>query len=141
MRAAAVFSDALALYEDARRNGVTVNTLQEAPGMSPEGGPFAGQFQEGQTLEQDITISPGKCYTIVAVGLGIQELDMQLLTQPVPQVPPVMLAQDATTGPQATIGGKASGCWKNPTPLGAPGKVVLKATKGAGIAAAQVYVK
>lgn len=115
--------------------------LQEAPGMSPDGGPFAGQFQEGQTLEQPINISPGKCYTIVGVGLGIQELDIQLYTQPVPQAPPILLAQDSTTGPQATLGGKASGCWKNPTPLGAPGKVVLKATKGGGIGMAQVYVK
>ena len=115
--------------------------MQEAPGMQPEGGPFAGQFQEGQTLEQAINISPGTCYTIVGVGLGIQELDIQFYTQPVPQVPPVLLAQDSTTGPQATVGGKASGCWKNPTPLGGPGKVVLKATKGTGIAAAQVYVK
>jgi hypothetical protein len=114
---------------------------QEAPGMQPDGGPFAGQFQEGQTLEQPINISPGKCYTIVGVGIGIQELDIQLLTQPVPNAPPIPLAQDNTTGAQATLGGKANGCWKNPTPLGAPGKVVLRATKGAGIAMAQVYVK
>ncbi|HSN97924.1 MAG TPA: hypothetical protein VLS89_06485, partial [Candidatus Nanopelagicales bacterium] len=88
-----------------------------------------------------INISPGKCYTVVAVGLGIQELDIQLLTVPVPGAPPIPLAQDNTTGPQATLGGKASGCWKNPTPLGAPGKVVLRASKGAGIGMAQVYVK
>jgi hypothetical protein len=114
---------------------------QEAPGMQPDGGPFAGQFQEGQTLEQPINISPGKCYTIVGVGIGIQELDIQLVTQPVPNAPPIPLAQDSTTGAQATVGGKASGCWRNPTPLGAPGKVILRATKGAGIGMAQVYIK
>jgi hypothetical protein len=113
----------------------------EAPGMKADGGPFAGHFQEGQSLEQPINISPGKCYTVVGIGLGIQELDIQLVAQPAPALPPVILAQDSTTGAAATLGGKASGCWKNPTPLGGPGKVILKATKGTGLAAAQVYVK
>jgi hypothetical protein len=114
---------------------------QEAPGMKPDGGPFAGQFAEGQTLEQPFNISPGKCYTVVGVGIGIQELDIQLVAQPLPNAPPIPLAQDSTTGPQATLGGKANGCWKNPTPLGGPGKVILKATKGAGLGMAQVYSK
>lgn len=113
----------------------------EAPGMTADGGPFAGQFQEGQTLEQPINISPGKCYTIVGIGIGVQELDIQLVAQPAPTLPAVVLAQDSTTGPSATLGGKASGCWKNPTPLGGQGKVILKATKGAGLAAGQVFVK
>ncbi|WP_437677413.1 hypothetical protein [Sorangium sp. So ce131] len=113
----------------------------EAPGMKADGGPFAGQFQEGQSLEQPVTISPGKCYTIVGIGIGIQELDIQLVAQPAPALPPVVLAQDSTTGPSATLGGKANGCWKNPTPLGGQGKVIVKATKGAGLAAAQVFSK
>ncbi|XXT20546.1 hypothetical protein WME94_03110 [Sorangium sp. So ce429] len=113
----------------------------EAPGMKADGGPFAGQFQEGQSLEQQINISPGKCYTVVGIGIGVQELDIQLVSQPAPALPPVVLAQDSTTGAAATLGGKASGCWKNPLPIGGPGKVILKATKGAGIAAAQVFSK
>ncbi|WP_437814304.1 hypothetical protein [Sorangium sp. So ce1078] len=113
----------------------------EAPGMKADGGPFAGQFQEGQSLEQDITISAGKCYTVVGIGIGVQELDIQLVSQPAAALPPVVLAQDSTTGAAATLGGKASGCWKNPLPVGGPGKVILKATKGAGIAAAQVFSK
>ena len=40
----------------------------------------------------------------------------------------------------ATLGGKGQ-CFKNPLPLGGPGKVILKATRGAGAAIAQVYVK
>ncbi|WP_438017938.1 hypothetical protein WMF18_02110 [Sorangium sp. So ce315] len=113
----------------------------EAPGMKADGGPFAGQFQEGQVLEQDINISAGKCYTIVGIGIGVQELDIQLVSQPAPALPPVVLAQDSTTGAAATLGGKSSGCWKNPLPIGGPGKVILRATKGAGIAAAQVFSK
>jgi hypothetical protein len=113
----------------------------EAPGMKPDGAAFAGQFQEGQTLEQPINIQAGKCYTVIAASVGgITELDIQLVAQAAP-LPPVVLAQDSTSGPNATLGGKKDGCWKNATPLAGPGKVILKATKGAGMAAGQVFVK
>ncbi len=112
----------------------------EAPGMKADGSPFAGQFKEGDTLEQPINIQAGKCYTVVGASIGgITELDIQLVAQTAP-LPPVVLAQDSTTGPQATLGGKGQ-CFRNPLPIGGPGKVILKATKGAGLAAAQVYVK
>jgi hypothetical protein len=113
----------------------------EAQGAQPDGGPFAGQFQEGQSLEQPINVQPGKCYTVVAVGMGVQQLDVQIVAQPAPMFPPTVLAQSQGAGPTATVGGKANGCFKNPLPFGGPAKVVLKATRGAGMAAAQVYVK
>jgi len=113
----------------------------EVQGMQPEGGAFAGQFTEGQTLEQPININAGKCYAVVAVGLpGVVELDVQLVVQPVPQLPPTVLGQDNQTGAQAILGGKGN-CFKNPLTVGGPGKVVLKVVKGQGIAGAQVYVK
>jgi hypothetical protein len=113
----------------------------EAPGMKADGAVFAGQFQEGQTLEQPFNIQAGKCYTVIGASTGgITELDVQLVAQAAP-LPPVVLAQDSTTGPSATLGGKKDGCWKNPTPLAGPGKVILKATKGSGMAAAEVFVK
>jgi hypothetical protein len=112
----------------------------EAPGMKADGSPFAGQFKEGDTLEQAINIQSGKCYTIVGASIGgIVELDIQLVAQTAP-LPPVVLAQDSTTGPTATLGAKGQ-CFRNPLPIGGPGKVILKATKGAGLAAAQVYIK
>ena len=112
----------------------------DAPGMKPDGSPFAGQFKEGDTLEQAINIQPGKCYTIVGASIGgIVELDIQLVAQTAP-LPPMVLAQDSTTGPTATLGAKGQ-CFRNPLPIGGPGKVILKATKGAGLAAAQVYIK
>lgn len=114
----------------------------EAPGMRPDGGVFAGNFQEGQTLEQPINIQPGKCYTVLAAGLGVQQLDLQLVAQPMPNLPPTVIAQSHTQGPQATLAGKSGGgCWKNPLPIGGPGKVIMKATRGAGMAAAQIYMK
>src|SRR5206468_2938633 len=76
----------------------------EAPGMQPEGGVFAGQFQEGQTLEQPINIQAGKCYTVVAAGAGVQQLDIQLVGQLVPMAPPVVVAASNGSGPTATLG-------------------------------------
>jgi hypothetical protein len=111
----------------------------EAPGMKAEGQAFAANFQEGQTLEQPINIQAGKCYTIVAASIGITELDIQLVAQAAP-LPPVVLAQDNQTGPNPTLGGKGQ-CFRNPSPLTVPGKVILKATKGTGMAGAQVFIK
>jgi hypothetical protein len=115
---------------------------QEAPGMSPDGGAFAGQFQEGQVLEQPINLAPNKCYTIIGVGgPGIQDLQVQLVAQPMPGLPPAPLAQSTGNGPNATLGGGRGKCWKFMSPIGFPAKVVMKANKGAGLAAAQVFVK
>jgi hypothetical protein len=113
----------------------------EAPGAQPDGAAFGGQFQEGQTLEQPINIAAGKCYTVVAASMGVQHLDVQLVAQPAPQFPPTVIAQSQGGGPTAVLGGKSGGCFKNPLPIGGPAKVVLRATRGAGMAAAQVYVK
>jgi hypothetical protein len=110
----------------------------DAKGMQPEGGSFAGQFQQGQVLEQLVNLEPNKCYTVVAMGgPGITELDVQL----VPNAPiPLPLAQDNQTGPNATLGGGGN-CWRNNPLTAIPGKVIIRATGGSGIAIAQVYKK
>lgn len=112
----------------------------EVQGMQPEGSAFAGNFQEGQVLEQQFTIQAGKCYSVVGASMGVQELDIQLVLNPAP-LPAQVLAQDNTQGGTAVLGGKASGCFKNALPVGGPGKVIVKATRGAGLAIAQIYIK
>ncbi|WP_437552834.1 MULTISPECIES: hypothetical protein [unclassified Sorangium] len=118
---------------------LTAMAASEVQGMQPEGGAFAGQFQDGQTLEQPFNIQPGKCYSVIGVGLGVQELNLQIVAQPAPMLPPVVLSQDNTTGPNATLGGKGS-CFKNPLPVGGPAKAIMT-VKGSGLAVAQIYVK
>jgi hypothetical protein len=113
----------------------------EAQGAQPDGSPFAGQFAAGQTLEQTINIKGNGCYTIVAASIGIQQLDITLVIQPAPQLQPITVAQSSGAGPNATLGGKATGCWRNPTPFAGQGKVILRATSGQGLAAAQVFSK
>ena len=113
----------------------------EAQGAQPDGSPFAGQFAAGQTLEQTINIKGNGCYTIVAASVGIQQLDITLVIQPAPQLQPITVAQSSGAGANATLGGKATGCWRNPTPFAGQGKVILRATAGQGLAAAQVFSK
>jgi hypothetical protein len=108
--------------------------------MTREGGLVAANFQEGQILEQPINLVAGKCYTILAVGAGIQEVDIALVaTSPIPGLSGV-LARDTGGGNQASMGGKGN-CYRLPIPINATAKFVVKATRGAGIAAAAVYVK
>jgi hypothetical protein len=113
--------------------------MQETAGMQEDGAAFAGQFQQGQVLEQPIQIQPGRCYTVVAVGIGITELDVELVLHQ-PPMPEYVAATDSTTGPQAVLGGGGN-CFKNPLPVGGPGKIRMRATGGNGIAMAQAYSK
>lgn len=113
----------------------------EAPDAKPDGSTFAAAFQEGQVQSQPVTLAPGKCYTVLAASIGgIEELDLFIRAAPA-GMPPMTLAQDATTGPNATVGGKAAGCWKNPMPMTLSATIIVRATRGTGIAAARVYVR
>lgn len=120
---------------------ITNVAADQVKGMKAEGGAFAGQFQEGQTLEQPINLNPGKCYTVVGVSMpGVTELDIQLATQPLPPLPQMVLSQDSSSGGTAILGGKDA-CFKYAAPVPITGKIILKVTKGTGIAGAQLYVK
>lgn len=110
-------------------------------GAKPLGSALVGNFQQGQTMESQLQLSPGKCYTVVAAGAPpVTEVNVQLVAvMPIPGMVPV-LAQDSDQGAQAVLGRKPN-CYKWPFPMGAPVKVVLTVAGGSGIAAAQVYEK
>ena len=113
---------------------------QEAPGMSREGQVAAGNFKEGQTLEQPFQMLPNKCYTVLAVGAGVQEVDISIVAvTPIPQASGV-LAQDQGTGASASLGGRGN-CYKWSFPFGINAKFVVKATRGQGVIAGQLYSK
>jgi len=119
---------------------LTALAAQDAQGMQREGPTIAGNFQEGQILEQPFQLLPGKCYTVLAVGAGIQEMDLSIVAlTPIPGASPV-LAQDAGSGNTASLGGKGN-CFKWSLLVGVNAKIVMKATRGAGVAAGQIYVK
>lgn len=115
-------------------------SLQHAQGMTKEGGVLAGNFQEGQILEQSFQMMPGKCYTVIATSAGISELDLKIIAlTPLPGDPPPV-AQDNTQGNNAVLGGSGA-CFKWQAPVGVNAKWVMTATKGSGVAAGQLYVK
>ena len=115
---------------------VQLGKTQAPAGSKPFGNLIVANFAQGQTFEQSIQLQANKCYTVVAAGLpGVSEVNIKLMTPLIPTT----LAQDNSTGPQATLGGNPN-CWKN-GPLPAPMRVVLEVPAGQGIVAAQIYEK
>ena len=112
----------------------------EAPGMNKEGGIVAGNFQAGQTLESGFTFQPGKCYTLVAQGAGVTDVDLEMqYVTPIPGLAP-SIGKDSQKGAQASIGGK-NNCLRPLSPIAAQAKFIVKAGAGAGVIAAQLYSK
>jgi hypothetical protein len=112
------------------------------PGMKPIGPTLVGNFQQGQSLDVAIQLTPNKCYSVVAASLPpVTEVNIQLqLVTPIPGAAPV-LAIDQDSGPTAVLGKKAT-CYR--WMLGvvpAPAKVVVQVPGGSGLVAAQAYEK
>jgi len=114
---------------------------QVVAGSKPLGAAMVGNVGGPQILEQQITLQPNKCYSLVAFGAPpITELNVQLLAVTViPGMAPV-LAVDQDTGASATLGKKPN-CYKWALPSPKPVKVIVSAAAGQGIAGAQVYEK
>lgn len=116
---------------------------KHAPGMKAESQIFGGVLNEGQTIEQQAMLMPGKCYTIVGTSIsGVEELDISVnWVTLLPNLAP-LIAVDNMTGPQAIVAGSPN-CYKIPpiVMIATPVKIILKSTKGSGIAGAQLYAK
>ena len=111
-----------------------------APGMQPEGTPLTAQLAEGQSTSMTVTMQAGKCYTVIGaspIGVGVKDLNLNLLTPPFYTM---SAGQDKTTSNEAVIGASP-----NPTcpmlPVPVAYKLDIRANKGAGIVAVQVYSK
>ena len=114
---------------------------QEMGGMQPVTDIIAGQFQQGQYLDQPFQMQPNKCYGAVAVGAGISEVHIQFVVlQPIPGVQNPVVAEDQTQGSNAALGGRGK-CYTWTFPMGINAKAVYIAQAGGGIAAGRVYVK
>lgn len=120
----------------------------QAPGMAREGNTLAGNFTPGQTLSQPFTIAPGKCYTIIAAGVG-PGMQVDITAQAsgpvaIPGFNPQFgsaQGKPSPTGSQAVLGG-GNNCIKlalSPVPIQAT--YVITVSKGSGMVAAQLYSK
>jgi hypothetical protein len=117
-------------------------TQHAMAGAKPVGPALAGNFQQGQQLEAQVQMNPGKCYTVVGAGVPtIQNLDIQLVPAiSIPGLPAAVAAADQSQGPTAVVGEKPN-CFKWALPVGGTMKVVMSVSAGQGVAAAQVYEK
>lgn len=116
---------------------------QHAPaGAKPVGSAIAGNFQQGQSLEAQVQMNPGKCYTVVGVGLPpVTNLDIALVPAlPIPGLPAATMAADNTVASTAIVGDKPN-CFKWAFPMSGMMKVVMTVSQGSGVAAAQVFEK
>jgi hypothetical protein len=113
-----------------------------APGAKAVGAAIAGNFAQGQSLEQTVQMNPGKCYTIVGAGAPtIQNLDIQLVPSiSIPGLPAAVVAADSSQGSTAIVGQQPN-CYKWALPMGGTMKVVVSVSAGQGMAAAQVFEK
>lgn len=112
---------------------------KETAGMSPDGQSVVASFMQGQYHEMDFQLQPGRCYTVVGVGMGVHELDIQVITNQ-PPAPAATLAQDDRTGPHSVVGG-AGRCHQSQSPIPLAVKIRTTATTGSGIVMVQVYSK
>lgn len=113
-----------------------------APGAKAVGAAIAGNFGQGQSLEQTVQMNPGKCYTIVGAGVPtITNLDIQLVPSiAIPGLPAAVVAADSSQGSTAIVGQQPN-CYKWALPMGGTMKVVVTVSAGQGMAAAQVFEK
>jgi hypothetical protein len=111
-------------------------------GAKPVGSAIAGNFQQGQSLESQVQMNPGKCYTVVGVGLPpVTNLDISLVPAlPIPGLPAATMAADNTVGANAIVGDKPN-CFKWAFPMSGMMKVIMTVSAGSGVAAAQVFEK
>jgi hypothetical protein len=114
----------------------------DAPGMVSEGAGVAGTFQQGQTLEQAITIQPGKCYTFVAGGVGPQEIEISLVAQsPIAGLAGPQMGDAKGGGGKVALGAGAACVKLAVIPVPVAAKWVITATKGGGVIAGQAFSK
>ena len=111
------------------------------PGAKPLGSTMVANFQPGQTIETQIQLQPGKCYTVVAAALPpVTEVNVKFLAPALMGATGMVVAEDKDTGTQAVLG-RMPNCYTNPAPIPVPMRVVLEVKAGQGLAAAQVYEK
>ena len=113
-------------------------------GARPVGQAITGNLQAGQCVEMPIQLQPSKCYTVVAAGQpgAMQNLDVQIIpTSPIPGIPIThALAEDQTQDAVAVLDGKPN-CYHAPPFISVAAELVVRASAGQGVFAAQMYEK
>jgi hypothetical protein len=114
--------------------GIKAAAAQYAKGMTPAGNVAKGNLAEGGHVGFLVQMEPSKCYTVIGFGVGVTDLDLNLLAPPFYNL---LAAQDGMAGPTAVIGQPQAMC--PISPITVPYKVDIYAKKGGGMVGAQVY--
>jgi hypothetical protein len=111
-----------------------------APKMDREGQPGRATLKEGEHFGMIVTMSPGRCYTIIGFSPAgnVTQLDLKLLTPPLYNIE---AGKSGTGEKNQPIIGKGAGALCPMLPLAVPYKLDAAATKGAGRIGIQVFAR
>jgi hypothetical protein len=124
-----------AASDDAVAKGMREFAKKVAPGMEPDGPLATGNLKEKASLQAEITLLAGKCYTIVGYSKKVKDLDLYLLL-----APGILSGQDTTDDNSPVIGGAPQPmCPVSATPV--TYKLGIVADQGAGEVVVQLYSK
>ncbi len=117
--------------------GLRAAAAKHAPGMTADGQVAKGNLAEGGHVVFLANLEPSRCYTLVAYGAGVADLDLNLLAPPLYNI---LAGQDGMAGPTAVIGAAPRPMCPI-LPIAVPYKIDIHAKRGGGPVAAQVYSK
>jgi hypothetical protein len=120
---------------DVLAKGIRDTAKKLAAGMKPDGPLATGSLKEKQHLQTDVTLAPGKCYSIIGYSKKVKDLDLYLF------LPPGLLSgQDLTDDNKPIVGGPPQPmCPVSPTAV--TYKLDIFADSGGGDVAVQLFSK
>jgi hypothetical protein len=113
---------------------------RHARGAVAVGEIVAGQFREREALVRPVSVRPGGCYSVLALGLSpVTRLELAFRSRDVPSFGATAVG-DGERGPEAAIGANGR-CLTVPGPAAPTAELVLSVETGQGVAVARVYEK
>jgi hypothetical protein len=106
-----------------------------APGMKADGPLITAKLEEKKNARTEITLKPGKCYTIVGYSVKVTDLDLYLL------LPPGILSGQDLTDDTTPVIGKAPDAMCPVAKSAVKYTLDIVADQGAGEVAVQLFSK
>jgi hypothetical protein len=106
-----------------------------APGMKADGPLVTGKLEEKKNARTEITLKPGRCYTLVGYSAKVTDLDLYLL------LPPGVLSGQDTTDDNKPVIGKAPDAMCPAFKSAVKYTLDIVADQGGGEFAVQLYSK
>jgi hypothetical protein len=130
-----VTQDATALAE----GPLAERAATDAAGRGYVGDMLASELSPGQEIDQEFSLDPARCYTLIAVGDdGVEELHSAITTIAPVRGGETTLVEDTSSGAVTVIGG-GEGCYRPEGDSSKRVRFVLRVTAGAGLVVGQLY--